>query len=446
MPNRKIFVSHSHIDIVFCRQLVEGLRHAGGDVWYDEHDLGFGQLRKVIERELKARSIFIVILSPAALHSHWVEDESDWFFQLYRSDSSRIILPVMAQDITEDDIWLFLSSFKRVAKDGIKALTVEQALQYIIKVLALSPPITPADTILTGAANITTGMSKAQSAEPTQVIAVPVANDVSQGDTSSHKQLSKARGISRRVGILAVVVIATILSILLVTFRPGQAKHASTTGLHPTATASAQPTATPTPNPTPNPYPTFSFIAPGCEKDNPLTTGVWEYYPQSQSGAPLGHPTCSNNTAIYQDPKGLGNIIYTFPSNALISRSYTIQFTLANLPANDCIYLLVQSDAYDTCSSGYYSLKHQGRSFPDSNGYTASANAYNVAISYKVATANGKTSANMALTIGGQTLTNIDTQPDASPPPNLTLQFSNDKGLLAPCDMTIAHFVFTSVK
>jgi len=49
----RVFVSHSHEDDAFCRALVAGLRAAGADVWYDEHNLGSGQLLDTIEAELR---------------------------------------------------------------------------------------------------------------------------------------------------------------------------------------------------------------------------------------------------------------------------------------------------------------------------------------------------------------------------------------------------------
>jgi len=67
-----IFVSHSHHDVEFCRAFVQALRTHQLDVWYGEHNLGSGVLREVIEREMTARSSFVVILSPAALQSPWV--------------------------------------------------------------------------------------------------------------------------------------------------------------------------------------------------------------------------------------------------------------------------------------------------------------------------------------------------------------------------------------
>lgn len=45
---------------------VAELRTLGADVWYDELNLGFGALQDEIERQMYARPIFIVALSPSA--------------------------------------------------------------------------------------------------------------------------------------------------------------------------------------------------------------------------------------------------------------------------------------------------------------------------------------------------------------------------------------------
>src|SRR5579859_4719364 len=80
MKRQPIFVSHSHEDNSYCRELVAALRAADADVWYDEQNLGSGRRLLTIERELRARPIFVVILSPAALASDWVRDESSWAY------------------------------------------------------------------------------------------------------------------------------------------------------------------------------------------------------------------------------------------------------------------------------------------------------------------------------------------------------------------------------
>ncbi len=134
----KIFVSHSHQDNAFCRQLVQALRDANADVWYDEHNLGSGQLLDRIEAELKVRPVFIVILSPAALTSQWVRDESKWAYARYKRDPQRIILPVLAQTIQEDDLWMFIEDFKRVEGPGLTALPPLEAIQRTLHALSLT--------------------------------------------------------------------------------------------------------------------------------------------------------------------------------------------------------------------------------------------------------------------------------------------------------------------
>src|SRR5262249_1604140 len=126
----RIFVSHSHQDDAFARALVAALRGAGADVWYDEHNLGSGRLGPEIERELRARPVFVVVLSPAALASRWVEDECRWAYGLLRRDPTRTILPVLAVPIADEmDLWLFLQDFKRVEAPGVQPFPPGEAVR-----------------------------------------------------------------------------------------------------------------------------------------------------------------------------------------------------------------------------------------------------------------------------------------------------------------------------
>jgi hypothetical protein len=86
MAQVAIFVSHSHEDGAFCRALVSALREAGADVWYDEHNLGAGDLMNVIQQELGRRPIFVVILSKHAFTSRWVQRETTWAYELADRD------------------------------------------------------------------------------------------------------------------------------------------------------------------------------------------------------------------------------------------------------------------------------------------------------------------------------------------------------------------------
>src|SRR4051794_39986249 len=78
----RIFVSYSHKDHEFGIQLVRDLRISLGDedaVWYDKSGglRGGDPWRKKILNELNNRNVFIVLLSPAARRSKWVQEEID---------------------------------------------------------------------------------------------------------------------------------------------------------------------------------------------------------------------------------------------------------------------------------------------------------------------------------------------------------------------------------
>lgn len=144
MAQMQVFVSHSHEDDAYCRAVVAGLRGAGADVWYDEHNLGSGQLMEVIQRELGNRPVVILILSKAAFASRWVRREIGWAYELLDRDPSRLLLPVTAGPIARDDFspqagWLFLHDFKRIEASGYQPYPTEEAVRRLLHTLALTP-------------------------------------------------------------------------------------------------------------------------------------------------------------------------------------------------------------------------------------------------------------------------------------------------------------------
>jgi hypothetical protein len=139
-----IFVSHSHQDQAFCQKLVQHLREAGADVWYDEHNLRSGPLRRTIDQELRRRQIFLLILSPAALGSLWVQEETEWFYDLYRQElrkpgAAYTLLPILLESVQEDDIPLFYRGFTRVAQPNGIPYPHDEAIRRTLKVLDLTP-------------------------------------------------------------------------------------------------------------------------------------------------------------------------------------------------------------------------------------------------------------------------------------------------------------------
>ncbi len=129
---KKVFVSHSHADNQFSRRLVQSLTDAGLDVWYDEQNLGAGHLAEIIERELGQADTYIIILSPSAMASPWVQDERQAAWDLRREGQLTYFVPVVAEAC---DIPLLLRGMHRV--DFFKD-PYEVALGHLLKILGLS--------------------------------------------------------------------------------------------------------------------------------------------------------------------------------------------------------------------------------------------------------------------------------------------------------------------
>jgi hypothetical protein len=129
-----IFVSHSHEDSAWCQAFVGALRQAGADVWYDEHDLGYGRLMDQIERELRARRTFLVVLSPSAVASPWVKREVNAAIHLHDAESDRIVLPIIASKCEVPLLW---TDYKWVSGPGDVGLAPIEAAQQVIQTLGL---------------------------------------------------------------------------------------------------------------------------------------------------------------------------------------------------------------------------------------------------------------------------------------------------------------------
>jgi hypothetical protein len=120
-------------------------------VWYDELNLGFGALQDEIERQMYARPIFIVALSPSAVASDWVKRETNAAIYLLdqqrqQADQAtgddrpvRVVLPVVAQTCAVPLLW---SGFKRVSGADDTGLLAPEAARRIATALNFPPPTT----------------------------------------------------------------------------------------------------------------------------------------------------------------------------------------------------------------------------------------------------------------------------------------------------------------
>ena len=84
-----LFISYSRTDRGYAERLVTYLEAAGVDVWVDHGDIPPGsRYRRTIEAAIDACDALLVLMTPAARESTWVENELDWA-ERHRNRSSR---------------------------------------------------------------------------------------------------------------------------------------------------------------------------------------------------------------------------------------------------------------------------------------------------------------------------------------------------------------------
>lgn len=112
-----IFVSHSHEDHEFCLCLIGDLRARFGEeaVWYDasrgQHGMQGGEswLDQIVA-ELTARPYFLVVLSPNAAASRWVQQEMSIAFRQH-VDLGKRLLPVRLAEAPRRAEWGGIQEF-----------------------------------------------------------------------------------------------------------------------------------------------------------------------------------------------------------------------------------------------------------------------------------------------------------------------------------------------
>src|SRR5215831_14220970 len=111
----RVFISHHHSyeEDAFTTQLVHDLESAGMDVWIDEKGITSGSLVQKISAGLQERQWLLVILTPAALASPWVQTEVDAGLQEVHAGRMRAVIPIMVKPCDEAEIPLLWRSLFR---------------------------------------------------------------------------------------------------------------------------------------------------------------------------------------------------------------------------------------------------------------------------------------------------------------------------------------------
>lgn len=102
---RKVFISYSHKDSRYAHMLADHLKWNGIDIWIDDR-IDYGAVwPRAIQESLDMSPVLIVIMSPDAYKSDWVQNEVS-----YAKAKRKIIFPILLRG----DIWISLAANKHV--------------------------------------------------------------------------------------------------------------------------------------------------------------------------------------------------------------------------------------------------------------------------------------------------------------------------------------------
>lgn len=102
--SRQIFVSHATADAEFAHRLANDLRREGYAIWIAPEGIPDGQWVSAINRGLAESGVMLLVLTPAALESPWVEMETNVAIELERAGEMRFIPVCLVQD-RYDPVW-----------------------------------------------------------------------------------------------------------------------------------------------------------------------------------------------------------------------------------------------------------------------------------------------------------------------------------------------------
>lgn len=114
MQKPRVFVSHSSEDNAFTHRLVADLTAAGADVWVDFDFIHHGDFAQRINEGFAGRQWFILVLSPSAVRSSWVEREVNAAMSLLTEKRLRGIIGIVAKSVKSSDVpplWVNLQRY-----------------------------------------------------------------------------------------------------------------------------------------------------------------------------------------------------------------------------------------------------------------------------------------------------------------------------------------------
>ena len=101
---RQIFISHATADAAFAHRLAEDLQRAGYTIWIAPESIPSGQWVRAINLGLEQSGVMVLIMSPAAVSSPWVDMETNVAIELELGSEMRFI-PLLWQNSRFPVLW-----------------------------------------------------------------------------------------------------------------------------------------------------------------------------------------------------------------------------------------------------------------------------------------------------------------------------------------------------
>ena len=121
---RQVFISHAHQDADFAHRLAADLGKHGWRVWIAPDSIRPGEKWvQAINRGLDECGVFVLVLTPAAVQSRWVQDETNVAIELEHEGRLRLI-PLELNRCDIPPLWRALqrTPFQGRHEDGVRAL------------------------------------------------------------------------------------------------------------------------------------------------------------------------------------------------------------------------------------------------------------------------------------------------------------------------------------
>jgi hypothetical protein len=136
-----VYISHVPADEGFCQALLLALVDAGLDARAES----FGPDPARAEHVPYARecAVFIPLLSRAALASPRARYEAHRFYNTYRDDPTRLMLPVLLEPLNPDEIWPFLQESQRIEGPPGEPWLPEALIEGVVRLVTLITPARP---------------------------------------------------------------------------------------------------------------------------------------------------------------------------------------------------------------------------------------------------------------------------------------------------------------